>query len=187
MAHRIIENAMEWDEMRFTSSDLTFSIDRRLMTCMVRSLALLRHGLASGQAPNATLLPEGGAYLRRLAAVLDADGWRPDRVLCSPYVRARDSAEIIIMALSLTLAVTVLPELTPDSEPDDALRAIEDAAPGARTVLVVSHLPLVGRLSKELIRDDPGFSPGTFVEIVREGDGPARLLRRVGPRDIATH
>ena len=157
------------------------------MTGMVRSIALLRHGLASGQAPNATLLPEGSAYLRRLAAVLDADGWRPDRVLSSPYVRARDSAEIIVKALSLTLAIEVIPELSPESDPDDALRAIADATPSDRTVLVVSHLPLVGRLSQELICDDPGFSPGTFVEIVREGDAPARLLRRVGPRDIDTH
>ena len=73
---------------------------------------------------------------------------------------------------------------TPDSEPDEALRAIADAAPLDSPVLVVSHLPLVGRLTQELIGDDPGFSPGTFVEIVREGDGPARLLRRVGPRDL---
>lgn len=154
------------------------------MTGMLRSLALLRHGLATGQAPTAALLPEGGAYLRRLAAVLAADGWAPKRVLCSPYVRARDSAEIMVRALSLTLPIEVLGDLIPESEPDEALRAIADAAPHDTPVLVVSHLPLVGRIAQELIGDDPGFSPGTFVEIVREGDGPARLLRRVGPRDL---
>ncbi len=154
------------------------------MTAMLRSLALLRHGLASGQAPTATLLPEGAAYLRRLAAVLQADGWAPKRVLCSPYVRARESAEIMVRALSLTRPIEVLSDLVPESEPDEALRAIADAAPLDSPVLVVSHLPLVGRLTQELIGDDPGFSPGTFVEIVREGSGAARLLRRVGPRDL---
>lgn len=151
---------------------------------MLRSLALLRHGLATGQAPTAALLPEGGAYLRRLAAVLMADGWAPKRVLCSPYVRARESAEIVVRAMSLTVPIEVIGDLIPETEPDDALRAIADATPLDSPVLVVSHLPLVGRLTQELIGDDPGFSPGTFVEIVREGDGPARLLRRVGPRDL---
>lgn len=151
---------------------------------MIRSLALLRHGLASGQAPEAALLPEGGAYLRRLAAVLEAGGWRPKRVLSSPYVRARESAAIMLGALSLALPVELLPDLIPESEPDEALRAIAEAAPLDSPVLVVSHLPLVGRISQELIGDDPGFSPGTFVEILREGEGPARLLRRVGPRDL---
>ena len=28
------------------------------------------------------------------------------------------------------------------------------------------------------------FSPGTFVEILREGEGSARLLRRLGLRDV---
>lgn len=151
---------------------------------MLRSLALLRHGLATGQAPTAALLPEGGVYLRRLAAVLVADGWAPKRVLCSPYVRARESAEIMVRAMSLTVPIEVVGDLIPESEPDDALRAIADAAPLDSPVLVVSHLPLVGRIAQELIGDDPTFSPGTFVEIVREGDGPARLLRRVGPRDL---
>jgi phosphohistidine phosphatase len=151
---------------------------------MSRSLALLRHGLAGGQAPTAALLPEGAAYLRRLAAVLIADGWAPKRVICSPYLRARDSAEIMRQALAPHVLVEMIDELTPESEPDEALRALADIAPLDTPVLVVSHLPLIGRIAQELIGDDPGFSPGTFVEIVRAAGGPAQLLRRVGPQDI---
>ncbi len=151
---------------------------------MVRILALLRHGLAAGQGPQAPLLPEGAAYLRRLGALLEAGGWRPAAVLTSPYRRARESALILASALHPGIETQVLTELRPERDPDEALQAILDAAPLATPVLVVSHLPLVGRLAERLVGDDPGFSPGTFVEIVCEGDGPARLLRRIGPGEV---
>lgn len=144
----------------------------------------MRHGLAAGQGPAAELLPEGAAHLKRLAARLEAEGWSPAAVLTSPYARARASASVVVSALGVPIEPVVLEELVPEAEPDDALRAILAAAPLATPVLVVSHLPLVGRLAQELMADDPGFSPGTFVEIVREGDGPGRLLRRIGPRDL---
>lgn len=151
---------------------------------MIRVLALLRHGLAAGQAPNAELLPEGAAYLRRLGAMLRAEGWSPAAVLSSPYDRARASAAVMIESLGLTLDPQVLDALVPESEPSDALAAITAAAPLASPVLVVAHLPLLGRLAHELVGDDPSFSPGTLVELAREGDSHARLLRRIGPRDI---
>ncbi len=151
---------------------------------MVRSLALLRHGMAAGQGPEAPLLPEGAAYLRRLGALLRSGGWRPAAVVTSPYRRAWESARVLASTLHPGVETHVLPELKPEGEPDEALEAILGIVPLATPVLVVSHLPLVGRLAEELVGDDPGFSPGTFVEIVRELDGSARLLRRIGPRDV---
>jgi phosphohistidine phosphatase len=151
---------------------------------MLRNFALLRHGLATGQGPDAGLLPEGSTYLHRLARRLEAEGWRPAAVVTSPYRRARESAQLVAGVLGAATLTHVLQELVPESEPDEALAAILDAVPLATPVLVVSHLPLVGRLAQELIGEDPGFSPGTFVEIVREGDGFARLLRRIGPKDL---
>lgn len=152
---------------------------------MIRTLALVRHGLSAGQAPEAALLPEGAAYLRRLGAQLSAEGWKPAVILTSPYARAQASALVLGDALGTSLAPLVLEELTPESEPSDALAAITAAAAFQTPVLVVAHLPLLGRLAHELLGDDPSFSPGTLVEIAREGDGPARLLRRIGPRDLA--
>ena len=152
---------------------------------MLRVLALLRHGLASGQARSAPLLPEGTAYLRRLGAVLRAEHWRPGVILTSPYVRASDSAAILALTLGCTRAPQALEELAPEIEPALALAAILAADPQATPILVVSHLPLVGRLAHELLGEDPGFSPGTFVEIEREGSGVARLIRHIRPRDLA--
>lgn len=151
---------------------------------MVRNLALLRHGIAAGQGADAGLLPEGTAYLRRLGERLEAEGWRPAAVATSPYRRARESAMVVAAALGSLTEIHVLPELSPDNEPEVALAAITRRMPLATPVLVVTHLPLVGRLAQELVGDDPGFAPGTFVEIVREGEGDARLLRRIGPNDL---
>jgi phosphohistidine phosphatase len=151
---------------------------------MIRVLALLRHGLASGQGPQAALLPEGAAELRRLAALLASEDWRPAAVATSPYRRARESAEVMVSALAPAAEIFVLRELRPDEEPEAALDAVLGVAPLASPILVVSHLPLVARLAHELVGEDLSFSPGTFVEIVREGAMPARLVRRIGPRDL---
>lgn len=151
---------------------------------MIRILALVRHGLSAGQAPEAALLPEGAAYLRRLGAQLSAEGWKPAVILTSPYVRAHASAVVLGETLGVAAAPVVLDELTPESEPSDALAAITAATSLETPVLVVAHLPLLGRLTHELVGDDPSFSPGTLVEIAREDDRPARLIRRIGPRDL---
>ena len=152
---------------------------------MLRTLALLRHALASGQSPDAKLLPEGVAYLHRLGTKLEAEGWKPGAIVTSPYMRARDSAGVLAAVLGYESRAAVLNELVPESEPDEALAAITAAAPLATPILVVTHLPLVGRLAQTLLGEDLSFSPGTLVEIVREGEGVARLIRRIGPRDLA--
>ena len=155
-----------------------------LLQLMIRNLALLRHGLANGQGPEAGLLPEGRAYLQRLARRLESEGWRPEAIVTSPYRRARESAQVLSESLGVGTETHVLQDLVPDADPDEALAAIRLAVPVATPVLIVTHLPLVGLLMQELTGDDESFSPGTFVEVAREGDGVARRLRRIGPRDL---
>jgi len=156
-----------------------------LIRRMVRTLVLLRHGLAAGQGPDSGLLPEGEAYLRRLGARLAGEGWKPAAILASPYLRARSSAAVLADSLGIREPTVLLSELLPEADAGEALAAITAAAPAATPVLVVTHLPLVARLANELVGEDVSFSPGTFVEIAREGAGGARLLRRIGPRDLS--
>ena len=151
---------------------------------MIRLIALVRHGLASGQDPEAALLPEGAEQLHRLGALLEGQGWRAQAVLTSPYRRARESAEVLARMIAPGAEVRVLDELMPDTEPDEAVAAVLRAAPLESPVLLVSHLPLVARFAEELLGENLAFSPATFVEIVRDGDGASRLLRRLGPRDL---
>lgn len=150
-----------------------------------RTLCLLRHGRASGHGPEAELLPEGAAYVRALGVRLAAEGWRPAGALASPFPRARQTARILLAEVAPHLVPKLLDELTPDTPPHEALRAILAAgSPDART-LVVAHLPLLGLLCQALTGDDPGFSPGTLVEIELADDGRSgTLLRIVGPNSV---
>ena len=151
---------------------------------MLRTLALLRHGRASGQGLDAALTPEGIVQLQKVAAVLRAEGWRPATILASPLTRAMESARTVAAGLGLERQAVVLRELAPDSEPVDALHAIDAAAHGSTSILVVSHLPLVARIAHELTGDEISFTPATFAEIADQGDGTARLVRRLSPDEF---
>jgi len=151
---------------------------------MLRTLALLRHGRAAGQGPDAPLTPHGIEQLQRLAAVLEAERWRPEAILTSPFTRALDSARTLASGIGVARTPVVVRELVPDSEPLEALQAIDAAASGSASILVVSHLPLVARIASELIGEDVAFTPATLVEIADEGDGHARLVRRLSAEEL---
>ncbi len=147
------------------------------------TLALLRHGRAEGQAPDARLTVEGEAHVRRLAARLAAEGWQPAAAFTSHYARARATAQLLLAGVAPERDADVLPVLVPDHDPARALAIVRDRLPAAGIGLFVSHLPLLGLLAQSLLDDDPGFQPGTLVEIELEA-GRARLVRRIGPADV---
>jgi phosphohistidine phosphatase SixA len=151
---------------------------------MLRTLALLRHGRAAGQGPDAPLTPQGVDQLQRLAAVLKAEGWQPAAILSSPLLRALDSARTFAAGIGGAPSPVVVHELSPDKEPLAALRAIDAAAPKERSILVVSHLPLVARIANELTGEEISFTPATLVEIADQGDGTARVVRRVSAEEL---
>lgn len=151
---------------------------------MSRTLVLMRHGLASGQSPDATLIPEGETQVRRLGRLLAREGWTPSHVVTSPYLRAQQTVAALLAELGSSAPIEALPELVPDAEPDDALEAILNATPDAACVLAVAHLPLLDRLLYQVTDEIPGFSPGTFVELTLEGPRRGRIARRIAARDL---
>ena len=149
---------------------------------MSRILCLLRHGRATGQGPEAELTPEGAAYVSALGVRLAAEGWRPEKVYSSPYRRARETARIVLAEAGPDLTPELLEDLTPETTPAEALAALLTAGLPAGRTLVVAHLPLLGLLCEHLADDDPGFHPGTFVEIELAEDGASgMILRVIGP------
>lgn len=65
-------------------------------------------------------------------------------IIASPYVRARQTADIVRQALGFADSVVTVPWLTPDSDPRRALENLDLYA--SDDVLLVSHQPLVGAL-----------------------------------------
>jgi phosphohistidine phosphatase len=113
-------------------------------------LLIVRHAIAfernsrrwrdDGERP---LSPEGMARARKAAAGLKVIAERPQCVLTSPLVRAKQTAAILTEFAGWPKA-TDCPALSPDESPDQAFAAL--AAQKENIVAVVGHQPGLGRL-----------------------------------------
>lgn len=151
-------------------------------------LALLRHGRATGQGPNAALTAEGAGYIELLGERLASEHWTPVAAFSSPYERARDTAKVLLEYVAPGLRPTLLGALTPESDPDEAIAMLQAAGLPEGRVLVVAHLPLLGLISQRLTGEDPGFHPGKFVEIELAPNGVnGHIVRQLGADDLLGH
>lgn len=123
---------------------------------------------------------------RWLAARDDLD-LRRLRLLTSPYVRARQTAAWI--AEPLDLEIEPLSLITPDDPPGGVVEWLLREA-GDRPLMLVSHMPLVGRLAGLLVEGhvDRGFGFPTAGLAELDADvlaaGCARLARFTAPADL---
>lgn len=109
-------------------------------------LWLLRHGHAEPHAVSDALrrlTAQGRQEVLQSAAQLIG---RPlEAILCSPYVRARQTAELVVEVLQSPLSVEIVPWLISESSPEGALGHL--AARPEAEILLVSHQPLIGDLA----------------------------------------
>ncbi|UZJ62389.1 phosphohistidine phosphatase SixA [Pseudomonas sp. KU26590] len=106
---------------------------------------ILRHGEAKPQArtdADRELTAKGREEVLRSAAHLM--GQPLQQIIASPYVRARQTAELVRQVLGFTDPIVTVPWLTPESNPHKVLDQLE--AYSDENVLLVSHQPLVGAL-----------------------------------------
>lgn len=113
---------------------------------------LLRHGIAESPGfgmpdEQRALTDEGNRRLRAAVGAFRRCMADIDRVLCSPFRRARESAAILTEGLGYSESVEIQPELQPGGDPARVLELINALHhEGARGVALVSHEPLAGRL-----------------------------------------
>ena len=126
-------------------------------------LVIVRHAEAASGEPDELrpLTAEGRETARALGEQLARQGVRPDAVLTSPLLRARETAQELARQAGL------------EPEPDERL------APGAtaeairaavhqrgETVVVVGHQPDCSRIAAALTGgEEPAFAPGAMVAI----------------------
>ena len=124
----------------------------------------MRHGEAALEAASDAVRPLtlcGREESSQMAAWLNTKSVDIERVLVSPYLRAEQTLATVREALTLPEGEEVLPELTPGGNAEQVgsyLQAL--AMQGVSSVLIVSHLPLVGYLVAELC---PGECPPMFA------------------------
>jgi phosphohistidine phosphatase len=124
-------------------------------------LYLVRHAEAADGEPDELrpLTAEGRRAARELGERLAADGVRPDAVLTSPLLRARQTGA------ELARAAGIEPEPDERLAPGATPEGVKAAATGrGETVVVVGHQPDCGRIAAALTGgEEPPFAPAAML------------------------
>jgi phosphohistidine phosphatase len=149
-----------------------------------RDRELTRRGQAEARLMGAWLVESGlGMYTSSSAGL---------RLMASPYRRAQQTAALVADALAeakIDAEVETLGFITPDDSPEGVVDWLLEQ-PAERPLLLISHMPLVGRLTGLLGegRGDcgPGFVTAAVAELETEvwASGAARLARMITPADL---
>lgn len=126
-------------------------------------LYLVRHAEAAPGEPDELrpLTPEGRRQARHVAERLAGSDPAPAAVICSPLLRARETADPIARALGLEPEADE--RLAPGATAEDARAAV---AGRGDAVVVVAHQPDCGRIAAELTGGaEPAFPPGGLFEL----------------------
>jgi phosphohistidine phosphatase len=122
------------------------------------NLYLLRHGPAeprdTAQAHadrDRALTAEGRAKVKRIAEAMAAMELSFDRILSSPFLRARETAELVAAGLRPRCPVTLCDELAAAAKPADLPPYLAGLKPVPRDVLLVGHQPFLGALAALLL------------------------------------
>lgn len=150
----------------------------------MQELILLRHAEAQPTTGDddhdRTLSPRGEQEALAAGRWLASHGARPDRVLCSPALRTRRTAELAMRALGPDAAIGLAGEVY-EATPGELLALLDQHA-DARCVLLVGHNPGIERLVALLVegRSDEfrGMPPAGLAVLHLQGalePGNARL------------
>jgi phosphohistidine phosphatase len=158
---------------------------------------IMRHGDAALEAASDAERPltvRGRDESRLMACWLSNKKFDTDRVLVSPYLRAQQTLDVLREEMVLPDGEDRLPELTPGGDVEMVgcyLQAL--ANEGLVSVLVISHLPLVGYLVADLCPQEqaPMFATSAVacVELdaaAGNGQGNGRLIWQVSPAQLLT-
>ena len=132
---------------------------------MTMNLYILRHGIAvepgtPGYEKDADrpLTSEGRRKLRQVAEAMEALELSYDLILSSPYLRARQTAEVIAEALKARKKVELSDSLTPGGSPRKLVELLNHLQPSPESVLLVGHEPYLSSLISLLVSGDAGFT-----------------------------
>jgi phosphohistidine phosphatase len=126
-------------------------------------LLLLRHAKSAWDHPGLAdidrpLAPRGHRAAQLIAEAIEERGLRPDRVLCSPALRTRETLATLVSHLGDDdVDIEISPELY-EPHAGDYCAIIADHGDDAKTLLVIGHNPaiqataiiLCGRANREI-------------------------------------
>ena len=164
----------------------------------MKELYLIRHGIAEDRGdawPDDSKRPlteEGIARLRKIARGLQRFGVAIDVLVTSPFVRTRQTAEVVAATFDPRPPIVTAESLTPGGSYQALLADLEKQSRRKR-IAVVGHDPSIGEIAARLIgsRHALAFKKGAVCRIDVETLPPAgpgtlrwfatpRLLRAIG-------
>jgi len=124
-------------------------------------LYLLRHAIAVVRgAPGVErdsdrpLSEKGDAKMRQIARGMKALGLSFDLIVTSPYLRARQTAEIVAAEFGAEKKMELSPHLALDGDPAELLDELRSQHASVESVLLVGHEPYLSELVSVLISGD---------------------------------
>ncbi len=154
---------------------------------------LVRHGIAvesnewTSDDASRPLTEKGRKRTLRVATGLRSLRVEPTHVLSSPYLRARETAEVLCSVLHVERTLQLCDELQP-GRPPSSLVALLATLPFGATVVCVGHEPTLGHLAAVLLsgRTLPAFpfkKAGACLIELPDSVQPARGIMRwwMGP------
>lgn len=146
------------------------------------NLFLLRHGIAMDRDPHSfpddalrSLTLKGEDRVRMSCAAMQALELSFDAILSSPFLRARQTAEIVASALGLRKQMGFRDELTPAGDPKALLRFINRMQPVPENLLLVGHEPYLSELLSVLISGQPGAA----IDLKKNGLAKLEVAERL--------
>ncbi len=149
------------------------------------NLYLLRHGLAveagSPDYPrdaDRPLTPKGRRRLQEIASALQTLELSFDLILTSPYVRARQTADIVSQTLDLGRRLQLCDALVPGADPVKLIELISHLELVPEDLLLVGHEPFLSGLISLLLSGGTGLAvtlkKGGFCKLAIDALQPGR-------------
>lgn len=139
-------------------------------------LYLLRHAIAVnrgdpayGQDSQRPLTPKGERRMHLAAKGMLAMGLSFEGILSSPYVRAKQTADIVAEVLPAPAHVDISPALVPEGDPRQMIAELQHHDRTHQNLLLVGHEPYLSHLISTLLTGRPA------LEIVMKKGGLCKL------------
>lgn len=127
------------------------------------NLYILRHAIAEDRSPTVPesqrrLTPDGARKMHKAAKGIKALGLEFDLILTSPYLRAKETAEIVAKTLDCEKNLMVSPTLAADGNPKELIEEIRRKYHKEKDILLVGHEPYLSNLVSLLLSGQTNLS-----------------------------
>jgi phosphohistidine phosphatase len=126
---------------------------------MKYELLLLRHGKSDWSVAvddlHRPLTQRGVLAVERVGVWLAGNNLRPDLIICSPALRARDSAEKCRLVMGMKADQVLVDDRVYDAEADELCQVLRDHGGGCGRLLLVGHNPGLEEFLVRLMDQEP--------------------------------